>query len=90
MKEWQGPKLSEHMSPWPKTATLGNKSPLLSSVLAGKFEAEPEPATHFSNLSNSRCLHNRCYLTPETHNSFLTALPHALLYFTLETSLSGT
>lgn len=32
-------------------------SPLLSSILAWEFEAEPEPATHFSNLSVSLCLH---------------------------------
>lgn len=35
VKEWQGPKLSKHMAPWPKTATLGNKhsSPVLCSCL---------------------------------------------------------
>ena len=48
VKEWQGPKLSKHMAVWPKTEPW--EQIFLSSVLAWRFEAEPEPATHFSNL----------------------------------------
>lgn len=63
----------------------GKQISLLSSVLAWKFEAEPEPATHFSNLSNSGCLHYRYYLTPEPHNSFplVFYIPSRILHWKL-------
>ena len=60
-------------------------SPFSSSVLTWEFEAEPEPATHFSNLSTSQCLHDHYYFTSKTYNSFLTGLPHPQLCFRLVT-----
>lgn len=56
--------------------------PLPSSSLVWELEAEPEePGTHFSNLSNSLCLPYHYYVTPKTHNSFLTGLPQPFLCF---------
>lgn len=62
-------------------------SPLHPSVLAWEFEAEPEPAIHFSNLSTSLCLYYHYPLPSKTHNIFPTHLPHPLLCFRSEAPL---
>lgn len=50
-----------------KDSNLEKQTSLHSSVLAWEFDAEPEPATHFSKLSTSLCLH--CPLSSHTENT---------------------